>query len=259
LIRTHVLGTYTLLKAARSVWKNGGGYREGVRFHHVSTDEVYGTLSSTDPAFIEDTPYSPNSPYSASKAGSDHLVRAYHHTYGLPVTTSNCSNNYGPFQFPEKLIPLMLVNTLDGKPLPVYGQGLNVRDWLYVEDHCAAIDVILGKGEVGRVYNVGGRNEKKNIDVVHTLCALVEQRFAAEPALARRFPNCPAAQGRSVRELITFVTDRLGHDWRYAIDATRIETELGFYPAQTFDTGIAATIDWYLANETWWRALLKRR
>jgi dTDP-glucose 4,6-dehydratase len=257
-IRTNVLGTHTLLKAARAVWRKGSGYRAGVRFHHVSTDEVYGTLGSSDPAFTEDTPYAPNSPYSASKAGSDHLVRAYHHTYALPVTTSNCSNNYGPYQYPEKLIPLMLVNALDGKPLPVYGKGENVRDWLYVEDHCAAIDAVLRAGEVGRVYNVGGRNEKKNIDVVQTLCALLQQRFAADPSLADRFPRCPAAAGRPVADLVTYVTDRPGHDWRYAIDATRIERELGFSPAQTFETGIVATIDWYLANERWWRALLPK-
>lgn len=255
-IRTNVLGTHTLLKAARTEWTRGGSMRSDVRFHHVSTDEVYGSLQTDDPAFTEDTPYSPNSPYSASKAASDHLVRAYSHTYGLPVTTSNCSNNYGPYHFPEKLIPLMLVNALDGKPLPVYGRGENVRDWLYVQDHCRAIDLVLQKGRVGETYNVGGCNEWRNIDIVHTLCKLLERRFAANPELARRFPACPAASSRPVSELITYVTDRLGHDWRYAIDATKIERELGFKPAQQFETGIEKTLDWYLANEQWWRSVL---
>jgi dTDP-glucose 4,6-dehydratase len=255
-IRTNVLGTHSLLKAARAVWCRDGQWKPGVRFHHVSTDEVYGALSSHDPAFTETTPYSPNSPYSASKAGSDHLVRAYHHTYGLPVTTSNCSNNYGRFQFPEKLIPLMLVNALDGKPLPVYGRGENIRDWLYVEDHCRAIDLILSNGRVGETYNVGGCNEWRNIDIVHLLCASLERRFRERPELATRFPSCPAAKGRPIHELVTFVTDRAGHDWRYAIDASKIRSELGFAPTERFETGIEKTIDWYLANESWWRAVL---
>jgi dTDP-glucose 4,6-dehydratase len=222
----------------------------------VSTDEVYGSLSSDASAFTEETPYSPNSPYSASKAASDHLVRAYHHTYGLPATTSNCSNNYGPFHFPEKLIPLMLVNALDGKPLPVYGQGENVRDWLYVEDHCRAIEAILERGVVGETYNVGGRNEWRNLDIVRYLCGILDRRFAADPSLARRFPKCPAASGKALDSLITFVTDRPGHDWRYAIDATRIERELGFKPRETFESGIEKTVDWYLTHETWWRDVL---
>jgi dTDP-glucose 4,6-dehydratase len=255
-IRTNVLGTHGLLKAARSAWAKEGGFRDGVRFHHVSTDEVYGSLTATDPAFREDTPYAPNSPYSASKAGSDHLVRAYFHTYGLPVTTSNCSNNYGPYHFPEKLIPLTIVRALEGKPLPVYGKGENVRDWLYVEDHCRAIDRVLARGRLGETYNVGGCNEWRNIDIVRTLCELLERRFASDGSLAARFPACPAATGKSVAALISYVTDRPGHDWRYAIDATRIRTELGFEPVEKFETGIEKTVDWYLTNEAWWRAVL---
>lgn len=252
-IRTNVLGTHALLKAARAAWTLNGALRDGVRFHHVSTDEVYGSLAPQAPAFTEATAYSPNSPYSASKAASDHLVRAYHHTYGLPVTTSNCSNNYGPYHFPEKLIPLMLVNALDGKPLPVYGRGENVRDWLYVRDHCRAIDAILQRGRIGETYNVGGRNEWRNVDIVRRLCSILERRFETDPRLGVRFPNCPAAQGRAVDELITFVTDRLGHDWRYAVDAGKIERELAFIPVESFETGIEKTVDWYLANEGWWR------
>jgi dTDP-glucose 4,6-dehydratase len=255
-VRTNVIGTHELLKAARHAWGSGGRMRDDVRFHHVSTDEVYGSLSADDPAFVETTPYAPNSPYSASKAASDHLVRAYHHTYGLPVTTSNCSNNYGPFHFPEKLIPLMLVRALTGGELPVYGKGENVRDWLYVEDHCAAISVILEKGRIGETYNVGGGNEKRNIDIVRLLCALVDGRFGADARLRERFPQCPAAAGRCVDTLIRYVTDRPGHDWRYAIDAGKLARELGFRPAETFESGIAKTVDWYLANESWWRAVL---
>jgi dTDP-glucose 4,6-dehydratase len=255
-IRTNVLGTHSLLKTARATWCRNGTWKTGVRFHHVSTDEVYGALSSEDPAFTERTAYSPNSPYSASKAGSDHLVRAYHHTFGLPVTTSNCSNNYGPFQFPEKLIPLMLVNALDGKPLPVYGKGENVRDWLYVDDHCRALDLVLSRGRIGETYNVGGCNEWRNIDIVRTLCSILDRKFQQSPALAARFPSCPAANGKPVHELVTFVADRAGHDWRYAIDASKIQKELGFTPAERFETGIEKTIDWYLANEPWWRAVL---
>jgi len=255
-IRTNIVGTHVLLKTARAAWTRDGKLRDDVRFHHVSTDEVYGSLTTHDPPFTERTPYAPNSPYSASKAGSDHLVRAYSHTYGLPVTTSNCSNNYGPFQFPEKLIPLMLVRALEGKPMPVYGRGENVRDWLYVGDHCRAIELVIEKGRVAETYNVGGWNEWRNIDIVQRLCTLLEERFAADPALARRFPDCPAARGRPVNSLINYVTDRLGHDWRYAIDASRIRDELGFVPAEKFETGIVKTVDWYLANETWWRGVL---
>jgi dTDP-glucose 4,6-dehydratase len=249
-MRTNVLGTHALLKSARALWSRDGRVRADVRFHHVSTDEVYGSLTSSSPAFTEATAYSPNSPYSASKAGSDHLVRAYHHTYGLPVTTSNCSNNYGPFQFPEKLIPLM-----EGKKLPIYGRGENVRDWLYVEDHCAAIDAILQRGRVGETYNVGGCNEWRNIDIVTHLCGLLEAKFAEVPSLRARFPHCPAAQEHPVSELIEFVTDRQGHDWRYAIDATRIRDELQFTPRERFETGIVRTVDWYLQHENWWRAV----
>ena len=258
-IRTNVLGTHSLLKAARSRWQSDGNWRKGVRFHHVSTDEVFGSLQTGDPAFTEQTAYAPNSPYSASKAGSDHLVRAYAHTYGLPVTATNCSNNYGPYHFPEKLIPLMLVNALQGKPLPVYGKGENVRDWLYVEDHCRAIDLVLQKGRVGETYNVGGCNEWRNIDIVLRLCRSLDRRFAADACLAQRFPQCPAARGQACESLIAFVTDRWGHDWRYAIDAGKIERELGFRPHESFETGIEKTLDWYLENEGWWRDVLSGR
>jgi dTDP-glucose 4,6-dehydratase len=257
-IETNVTGTHELLKAARAVWLEEQRRDEGVRFHHVSTDEVYGTLGPADPPFRESTPYAPNSPYAASKAGSDHLVRAYHHTYGLPVTTSNCSNNYGPFQFPEKLIPFMLVNALEGRPLPVYGDGLNVRDWLYVEDHCRAVECVVLNGRVGETYNAGGRNEWKNIDVVRLLCGLVDQAFRDDATLAKRFPRCPAAVGRETATLITPVADRPGHDRRYAIDASKIERELGFCPVESFDSGIRKTVAWYLAHEPWWRAVLDR-
>jgi dTDP-glucose 4,6-dehydratase len=255
-LQANVLGTHELLKGARAAWCDAGTWRDGVRFHHVSTDEVYGSLEPDDPPFTERTPYAPNSPYSASKAASDHLVRAYHHTFGMPVTTSNCSNNYGPFHFPEKLIPLMLVNALGGRPLPVYGDGQNVRDWLYVEDHCRAIALILDGGRVGEVYNVGGLNEWKNLDIVHLVCALVDEAFAADPSLVARFPSCPAARGASCSTLVTFVPDRPGHDRRYAIDATKLRTELGFEPAESFESGIRKTLAWYLAHEPWWRAVM---
>jgi dTDP-glucose 4,6-dehydratase len=256
-IASNVLGTHTLLKAAREVWlqdrSTPGADR---RFHHVSTDEVYGSLGPADPAFHERTPYSPNSPYAASKAAADHLVRAYHHTYALPVTTTNCSNNYGPYQFPEKLVPLMLVNALEGRPLPVYGDGLNVRDWLYVEDHCRAMDLVISRGVVGEAYNIGGRSERTNLELVDLLCRLVDEAFAADGDLARRYPKARAASGRPSRELITFVKDRPGHDRRYAIDGRKIERELGFAPAERFDTGLRRTIRWYLENEAWWRGVM---
>jgi dTDP-glucose 4,6-dehydratase len=255
-IDSNVVGTHALLKAARRVWLDEGAAPADCRFHHVSTDEVYGSLGPDDLPFREDTPYAPNSPYAASKAASDHLVRAYHHTYGLPVTTSNCSNNYGPMQFPEKLVPLMLVNALEGKPLPVYGDGLNVRDWLYVEDHCRAVEQVLLRGRVGETYNVGGRNEWRNMEIVRLLCGLVDEVFAADPALAGRFPHAPAATGKPTGDLITFVPDRPGHDRRYAIDASKIERELGFCPLESFETGIRKTLAWYLANEPWWRAVM---
>ena len=239
-MKTNVEGTFTLLEAARGYW-NGleGDAKAAFRFHHVSTDEVYGSLSANAPAFTETHPYEPNSPYSASKAASDHLVRAWHHTYGLPVLTTNCSNNYGPFHFPEKLIPLLIVNALAGKPLPIYGDGQQVRDWLYVKDHCAAIRVVLARGRVGQTYNIGGWNEKPNIDIVHTVCALLDE--------LRPDPAGP------YRRLITFVADRPGHDRRYAIDARKIERELGWRPAETFATGIRKTVQWYLANGDWVR------
>jgi dTDP-glucose 4,6-dehydratase len=254
-IETNIVGTYTMLKAAREVWLTGGKPLPH-RFHHVSTDEVYGSLSIDAPGFHEQQKYEPNSPYSASKAASDHLVRAYHHTYGLQVSTSNCSNNYGPYHFPEKLIPLCLTNILRGRPLPVYGDGSNIRDWLYVEDHCRGIELVLLRGEVGETYNIGGNNEWNNLDIVHLLCDQMDARFAADPSLASRFPDAPGSAGSSARDLITFVEDRAGHDWRYAIDATRIMDELGYKPHESFETGLQRTLDWYLSNEEWWRPLL---
>jgi dTDP-glucose 4,6-dehydratase len=237
-VRTNVEGSFTLLEAARAYWSAlDEAARAGFRFLHVSTDEVYGSLGADDAPFAETHPYRPNSPYSASKAASDHLVRAWHHTYGLPVLTTNCSNNYGPYQFPEKLIPLVIANALAGKPLPVYGDGMNVRDWLYVGDHCAAIRAVLAGGRVGEAYNVGGWNEKPNIDIVRAVCALLDEL-------------APAPAGTHAR-LITYVTDRPGHDRRYAIDARKIQRELDWRPAETFETGIRKTVEWYLANQEW--------
>ncbi|MDH5298168.1 MAG: dTDP-glucose 4,6-dehydratase [Desulfobulbaceae bacterium] len=255
-VATNVVGTHALLKAARAVWLDGPQGGRLHRFHHVSTDEVYGSLGPADPPFTETTPYAPNSPYSASKAASDHLVRAYHHTYGLSVTTSNCSNNYGPYQFPEKLIPLVLINILHGKPLPIYGDGLNVRDWLYVEDHCRGIDLILEKGRPGEVYNLGGNNEWANIDIVRHLCGLLDDLIGADPDLAVRFPDAPASRGRRSATLITFVKDRPGHDRRYAIDATKSRTALGHEPRESFESGIRKAVQWYLDNESWWQAVM---
>lgn len=238
-IRTNVQGTFELLEAVRAYWAAlPGDARDAFRFLHVSTDEVYGSLGPADPPFTETTPYAPNSPYAASKAGSDHLVRAWHHTYGLPVLTTNCSNNYGPYQFPEKLIPLMIHNALGGKPLPVYGDGQNVRDWLYVEDHCRAIARVLDAARPGATYNVGGHNEVRNIDVVHTLCDLLDRLR-------------PRSDGRSYREQISFVTDRPGHDRRYAIDAEKIGHDLGWTPRETFATGLERTVRWYLDHAEW--------
>jgi dTDP-glucose 4,6-dehydratase len=240
-IQTNIVGTFQLLETARAHWQAlPADGRRSFRFLHVSTDEVYGSLAPDAPAFTEDHPYQPNSPYSASKAASDHLLRAYHHTYGLPVLTTNCSNNYGPYQFPEKLIPLMIVNALAGKPLPVYGDGQQIRDWLYVGDHCAAIRRVLAAGVPGATYNVGGGNEKANLDIVHTVCRLLDELR-------------PRPDGRAYREQITYVTDRPGHDRRYAIDARRIERELGWQPAETFASGIDRTVRWYLANHDWVR------
>lgn len=240
-IQTNIVGTFRLLEAVRAYWNAlEGEARSSFRFLHVSTDEVYGSLAKNDPAFTETNRYEPNSPYSASKAASDHLVRAYHHTYGLPVLTTNCSNNYGPYHFPEKLIPLVIHNALAGKSLPIYGDGQQVRDWLYVSDHCSAIRRVLEAGRVGETYNVGGWNEKPNLDVVHTLCAILDELQ-------------PRTDVKLYKEQITYVTDRPGHDRRYAIDASKIERELGWKPAETFDTGIRKTVAWYLANQDWVR------
>jgi len=238
-IRTNVNGTFSLLEEARAYWSGlSGAAHDQFPFLHVSTDEVYGSLGPNDPAFTESTRYAPNSPYSASKAGSDHLVRAYFHTYGLPVLTTNCSNNYGPFQFPEKLIPLVILHAITGKPIPVYGDGQNVRDWLYVADHCEAIRMVLAKGRTGETYNIGGRNELKNLDVVHTICSTLDELRPNDAVVPHR-------------NLIKFVTDRPGHDRRYAMDAGKIESELGWKPRETFQTGIRKTVQWYLDNEAW--------
>lgn len=252
---TNVTGTLRLLEAARGFVSSGAAPAD-FRFHHVSTDEVYGSLGLQDPAFEETTPYAPNSPYAASKAASDHLVRAWHHTYGLPVTVTNCSNNYGPFHFPEKLIPLMLVNILHGRSLPVYGDGMNVRDWLYVTDHCRGIELAIARGKPGEVYNIGGNNERPNIEIIRTLCALVVDEFAAHPDLAKRFPECPAAAGRDPLELVTYVTDRPGHDRRYAINAEKAKRELGYEPKESLASGLKKTVRWYLDNEVWWKAVM---
>ena len=238
-IQTNIVGTYELLEAVRAYWSVlAAPEKEAFRFLHVSTDEVYGSLKRDDPAFTESNHIEPNSPYSASKAASDHLVRAWHHTYGLPVLTTNCSNNYGPYHFPEKLIPLLIVNSLAGKPLPVYGDGQQIRDWLYVKDHCSAIRRVLEAGRVGETYNVGGWNEKANLDIVHTVCALLDELR-------------PRDDGKPYKEQITYVTDRPGHDRRYAIDARKLERELGWKPAETFESGIRKTVQWYLANPDW--------
>jgi dTDP-glucose 4,6-dehydratase len=256
-IQTNIVGTFRLLEAARGHWLSlPPDAKAAFRFLHVSTDEVYGSLSPTDPPFAETNQYQPNSPYSASKAAADHLVRSYHHTYGLPVLTTNCSNNYGPFHFPEKLIPLCIHNALAGKPLPIYGDGMQIRDWLHVEDHCRGIEATLLKGRVGETYNIGGGAELPNLTVIETLCAAVDAAFAADPGLAARFPGSPAAKGLPTASLKTFVTDRPGHDRRYAIDETKARAELGYAPARTFGQGFAETLHWYLANEGWWRAVI---
>lgn len=238
-IQTNVVGTFNLLEATRAYWNSLSAEKQtAFRFLHVSTDEVYGSLTAEAPAFAETNPYAPNSPYSASKAASDHLVRAYHHTYGLPTLTTNCSNNYGPYQFPEKLIPLLIMNAVQGKALPIYGDGQNIRDWLYVEDHCNAIAAVLAKGKVGEVYNIGGNYEKTNLEIVHTVCAILDELV----------PDSPY---RPHQQLITFVKDRPGHDRRYAIDPAKIAREIGWQPAETFDSGIRKTVKWYLENMTW--------
>jgi dTDP-glucose 4,6-dehydratase len=244
-IQTNVVGTYTMLAEARSYWQSlEDAAKNRFRFHHISTDEVYGSLGE-EGLFTEDTPYDPRSPYSASKAGSDHLVSAWGHTFGLPVLITNCSNNYGPYHFPEKLVPLMIAKALDGEPLPVYGKGDQVRDWLFVEDHVRALHAVFDRGEIGRTYNVGGFNEKQNIEVVHTICGILDTLR-------------PRADGKPYAEQITSVADRPGHDKRYAIDATRIEQELGWRPQETFETGIEKTVRWYLDNEAWWRPIVEK-
>lgn len=253
-IDTNIVGTHCLLKAAKKLWIENDAKPEHL-FHHVSTDEVYGTLSATDPAFSETTPYAPNSPYAASKASSDHLVRSYHHTFGLKVTTSNCSNNYGPYQFPEKLLPVCILNILAGKNLPIYGDGQQIRDWLYVDDHNRGIELVIKNGRHGETYNIGGNNEWANLDVVNLLCELIDSRFDNDPKLATRFPDSPCSKGESAKSLITFVTDRPGHDTRYAINAEKIMSELGYDPVEDFDSGLNKTVDWYLANEGWWRSI----
>src|SRR5438876_5939899 len=238
-VQTNVVGTFCLLEESRSFYESlAGTERERFRFLHVSTDEVYGSLGPTDPAFTETNRHAPNSPYAASKAAADHLVRSYHHTYGLPTLTTNCSNNYGPYQFPEKLIPLVILNARSGKPLPVYGDGLNVRDWLYVEDHCEAVRTILHRGKTGQTYNIGGWNEKRNIEIVETICSILDETCKGDPVVPHR-------------DLITFVKDRPGHDRRYAMDARKIERELGWKPRETFESGIRKTLRWYLENDAW--------
>ena len=249
-INTNILGTYTLLKSAYANWSNRGISNH--LFHHVSTDEVYGSLELEEPPFSESNAYAPNSPYSASKAASDHLVRSYHHTYGLKTTMSNCSNNYGPYQFPEKLIPLCLLNILEGKPLPIYGDGTQIRDWLHVDDHCRGIELVVQNGTHGDTYNIGGNSEWKNIDVVGLICETVNEIFVQSSELNSLFPDSPCAKGGDAKSLITFVTDRLGHDTRYAINTNKIKSQLGFVATVSFEEGIRRTVDWYLANQSWW-------
>lgn len=242
-IETNIVGTYILLEAARNYWSQQTALsKDTFRFHHISTDEVFGDLDDTESLFTETTPYAPSSPYSASKASSDHLVRAWLRTYGLPTIVTNCSNNYGPYHFPEKLIPLVILNALEGKPLPVYGNGCQIRDWLYVEDHARALYKVVTEGKPGETYNIGGHNERKNIDVVKTICRLLDEIVVTKPENIERF-----------EELITYVADRPGHDLRYAIDASKIERELGWKPSETFESGIKKTVEWYLANESWWQ------
>ncbi len=256
-IRTNVVGTHSLLKAAKALWVDQKTV-PAHRFHHVSTDEVYGSLGPNDAPFNETTPYAPNSPYSASKAASDHLVRAYHETYGLATTVTNCSNNYGPYHFPEKLIPLTIVNILLGKPLPIYGDGLQIRDWLHVDDHCEAISLALKGGTPGEVYNIGGNSETANIDLVRNLCALVDSRLRSQPELQGPFPAAPPFNGKDSVDLITFVRDRPGHDRRYAIDYAKAARDLNYAPSRTLQSGLASTVDWYLHNIQWWQTLLGR-
>jgi dTDP-glucose 4,6-dehydratase len=254
-VRTNVTGTHVLLGCALAYW-SASKAMDSARFLHVSTDEVFGDLGPDDPPFSETSPYRPSSPYSATKASSDHLARAYERTYELPVVITNCSNNYGPCQHPEKLIPLMIIHALEGKPLPIYGDGQNRRDWLFVEDHCRALALALERGEQGQTYAIGGGKELSNIEVVETLCRLIDQAFAADRSLARRFPACPSAANGTVSSLMTFVTDRPGHDRRYAVNCSFAQRSLGYSPSETFETGLARTVGWYLSNEAWWRRAL---
>ncbi len=254
-IDTNVVGTHVLLRAAKEAWLDKGTGKPH-RFHHVSTDEVFGSLEADDAAFSETTAYRPNSPYSASKAAADHLVRAYHRTYGLQVTTSNCSNNYGPYQFPEKLIPLFIINALLGKSLPVYGDGGNRRDWLHVEDHCRGIELVLASGRVGETYNIGGGEELDNLTVIERTCAALDKAFRKRPELAARFKDAPAGKGQASLSLKTHVEDRKGHDRRYAIDETKIRQELSYAPTRNLSEGLVSTVEWYLDNEAWWRAVM---
>jgi len=249
-VNTNILGTHVLLCAAKNYWN---GDFKNKRFHHISTDEVYGDLGPQDPAFTEQTPYGPRSPYAATKASSDHLVRSSNITYGMPTTITNCSNNYGPFHFPEKLIPLVITNALDGKNLPIYGSGNNVRDWLFVVDHCRAVEAVLDKGKVGATYNVGGDTEISNIDLVRMICRQLDLKLSQSSSLQKQFPKCSVANGRTSEDLIEFVKDRPGHDRRYAVNSNKIAKELGFEPTVSFTTGIEVTLDWYLENEAWWR------
>jgi len=251
-IETNIVGTHSLLKAARAVWLEEGSGKPH-RFHHVSTDEVFGSLEENEAGFQESSPYAPNSPYAASKASSDHLVRSYNKTFGLAVTTSNCSNNYGPFQHPEKLIPTIILNALSGKHLPLFGDGLNVRDWIHVDDHCRGIEACLAHGVSGQTYNIGGNNELANIVVVDAICNEIDLAFSKDSSLTERFPSCPASKGHKTGELKRFVRDRAGHDRRYAIDGRRAQDDLGFTPEQPFGAGLAETVRWYLNNQKWWQ------
>jgi dTDP-glucose 4,6-dehydratase len=252
-IDVNIGGTHTLLKAARAAWLGADGRRH--RFHHVSTDEVYGSLGPDDPPFSETNPYLPNSPYAASKAGADHLVRAYHETFGLETTISNCSNNYGPFHYPEKLIPLCILNLLEGRPLPIYGDGSNVRDWLHVEDHCRGIEAVLERGQPGQTYNLGGNCERTNLELVRQLCNLVDDAFSEDPELGTSFPEAAPVRGQRSTDSISFVEDRPGHDRRYAIDASKARDRLGWTPTATFEAGLEGTLTWYLANRPWWQSV----
>ena len=254
-VRTNIVGTHTLLKAVRRRWLEGTSNNEHL-FHHISTDEVYGSLTTNDPAFTEATPFAPNSPYAASKAASDHLVRAYHNTYGLNTTTTNSSNNYGPYQFPEKLIPLCLVNILNGKTIPIYGDGKQMRDWVYVDDHSRGIEAVIRNGIRGETYNIGGNHECTNIDVVTLLCDIIDTRFEECSLLCDRFPKSPSASKKNARSLITFVEDRPGHDTRYAVNTSKICESLSYRQQENFDSGLNKAVDWYLDNELWWRAIL---